>query len=145
MAYLWWFLIALLLAVVEVVSVDFFFLMLAIAAAAAGVGSFFGLGLWAQITIFAIVSAVLLVTLRPWARKVLENSVPDTKLNFQALLGQEAVVEENVSSAGGRVRLAGDTWTAVAADDQVFTPGEVVIVKEIAGASVVVSRPHTQD
>lgn len=141
MAYLWWFLIALLLAVVEVVSVDFFFLMLAIAAAAAGVGSFFGLGLWAQLAIFAVVSIVLLVTLRPWARRVLENSVPDTKLNFQALLGQEAVVEETVNATAGRVRLAGDTWTATAEAEEFYQPGEKVVVKEIAGASVVVARP----
>lgn len=119
---------------------DFFFLMLAIAAGFAGIASLLGFGFGAQIAVFAVVSAVLLLTLRPWARRFLANSVPDTKLNFQAFLGAEAVVETTVSSEGGRVRLAGDSWTAIAAEGQVFAPGETVYVTELSGASVVVSQ-----
>lgn len=146
MAFLWWFLIALALAVIEVISVDLFFLTLAIAASAAGIASFFGLGLWWQITIFAIVSLILLLTLRPWAKKLLEKSVPNTKLNFQALLGQSAVVEETVSAEDGRVRLAGDTWTAITYDGVMLPVGTVTYVVEIKGATVVVSqtKPHVQ-
>lgn len=146
MAFLWWFLIALALAVIEVISVDLFFLTLAIAAGAAGIASFFGLGLWWQITIFAIVSLILLLTLRPWAKKLLEKSVPNTKLNFQALLGQSAVVEETVSAEDGRVRLAGDTWTAITHDGVMLPVGTVTYVVEIKGATVVVSqtKPHVQ-
>ncbi|MDO5060630.1 MAG: NfeD family protein [Actinomycetaceae bacterium] len=146
MAFLWWFLIALALAVIEVISVDLFFLTLAIAASAAGIASFFGLGLWWQIAIFAIVSVVLLLTLRPWAKKLLEKSVPNTKLNFQALLGQSAVVEEPVSAEDGRVRLAGDTWTAITHDGALLPVGTVTYVVEIKGATVVVSqaKPHVQ-
>lgn len=146
MAFLWWFLIALALAVIEVISVDLFFLTLAIAASAAGIASFFGLGLWWQITIFAIVSLILLLTLRPWAKKLLEKSVPNTKLNFQALLGQSAVVEETVSAEDGRVRLAGDTWTAITHDGVMLPVGTVTYVVEIKGATVVVSqtKPHVQ-
>lgn len=146
MAFLWWFLIALALAVIEVISVDLFFLTLAIAAGAAGIASFFGLGLWWQITIFAIVSLILLLTLRPWAKKLLEKSVPNTKLNFQALLGQSAVVEETVSAEDGRVRLAGDTWTAITHDGVMLPVGTVTYVVEIKGATVVVSqtKSHVQ-
>ncbi|MCS4484255.1 NfeD family protein [Gleimia sp. 6138-11-ORH1] len=140
MSFLWWFLIALLLAVLEVISVDLFFLTLAIAATAAGVGSYFGLDLWWQIGIFAVVSVVLLLTLRPWARKLLEKSVPDTKLNFQALLGQAVQVEAAVNDTDGRVRLAGDTWTAVTKDSRVLEVGETAYVVEIKGATVVVSE-----
>lgn len=114
--------------------------MLAISAGAAGITSLLGFDLTAQIIVFAVVAIVLLLTLRPWARRVLERSVPNTRLNFHALLGQEALVEETVTGEGGRVRLAGDTWTALTKDEVDLEVGEVVYVNEIAGASVVVSR-----
>ncbi len=53
--------------------------------------------------------------------------------------GRSAVVLERVDGTGGRIKLAGEVWSARTLDaDTSFEPGQSVDVVEIDGATAVV-------
>lgn len=64
------------LGVVEMLTVDLIFLMFAGGAVAAMLAALLGGPLWVQILVFALVSVVLLLGVRPYARRALERSLP---------------------------------------------------------------------
>ncbi|WP_413450269.1 NfeD family protein [Georgenia phoenicis] len=140
MAWLWWLGGALVLGVVEMLTVDLIFLMFAGGALAAGGVAMLGAPLWAQILTFAVVSAVLLVAVRPWALGYLKRSTPDTLTNVAAHVGRSAEVLVDVTDRAGRVKLAGEVWTARAAEPGSLLPtGTTVQVVRIDGATAVVA------
>lgn len=130
---------AVLLAVVEVVAVNLVFLMLAGGALAASLTALLGGPVWAQVLVFAAVSVVLLVGVRPWALRHLRRSSPELETNVAAQIGRTAVVLLDVTAHAGRVKLAGEVWTARAADPGAVLPtGSTVRVVRIEGATAVV-------
>lgn len=53
--------------------------------------------------------------------------------------GKQAVVLERVDGSGGRVKLAGEVWSARALDtDRAYEVGQEVDVVEIEGATAIV-------
>ena len=139
MAWVAWLAAAILLVVVEVLTVDLIFLMLAAGALAATVAALLGAPVGIQVLVFAVVSVVLLVAVRPWALRVFRRSVPETLTNVAAHVGRPAVVVMDVSAHAGRVKLAGEVWTARSADPAAVLPvGTSVRVVRIDGATAVV-------
>lgn len=134
-----WVALALVLGVVEVVAVEFVFLMFALGALAAAVVSALGAPLWAQVLAFSAVSGILLAAVRPWALRAFHRSVPETATNIAAHVGRSAVVVLDVTAHAGRVKLAGEVWTARAArPEDVIPAGSTVRVVRIEGATAVV-------
>ena len=139
MAWLWWLGGALVLGVVEMLTVDLIFLMFAGGALAAMLVALLGAPGWAQILVFAAVSLVLLLAVRPWAKQMLDRSSPDSVTNVAAHVGREATVLVDVTDRAGRVKLVGEVWTARAARPGVVLPtGTTVRVVRIDGAIAVV-------
>lgn len=138
---MWWLIwigAALLLGILEFVTVDLFFLTLAVAALIAGGAGAFGLGAIAQIIIFIVSSLVLLVLVRPWAKNLLQKSTPDIVTNAQAYAGKTAVVTAPLVGEGGRVRIGGEIWSARGQEGHIFPVGSEVRVIQIDGATAVV-------
>ena len=136
----WWLVIALVLAAVEIATVDLIFLMLAGAAVAAGISQLLGLELLGQGIVFAIVALVLLGLVRPWAKNFLQRRTPDVLTNAQALVGKPALVTQLVTVNGGQVRLDGEIWSArlAPATAAALAVGTPVTVMHIDGATAVV-------
>lgn len=133
-----WLVAALVLGIVEVLTVDLVFIMLALAALVAALAAALGLGLAGQIVVFVLVSVALLLLVRPWAKDHLRRSTPDVRTNAQALVGLEAVALTRLSGQDGRVRLAGETWSARSDDGAEIGAGTHVRVVSIDGATAVV-------
>jgi membrane protein implicated in regulation of membrane protease activity len=107
------------------------------AAAAAGVSALGGGPIWSTIT-FAAVSAVLLFVIRPIARRHRRPRAAELS-GVAALVGREAVVLEEVHGGDGRVKLAGEIWSARSYDGSTtFPAGSKVQVLEIDGATALV-------
>lgn len=137
-AWLIWLIAAGVLAIAETLSVDFVLLMIAGGAlAGAGVAAVGG-PIALQFAAFAV-SAVGLVTLvRPMAKRRLELPIHQ-RTGLDALIGRTAVVIRTVDQHGGRVKLAGEEWSAETYDPtQVLEVGQAVRVMEIRGAAAVV-------
>lgn len=140
MAWLWWLGGALLLGVVEMLTVDLIFLMFAGGALAAGGVALLGAPFWAQVLAFAVVASVLLLAVRPWALARLKATTPDTLTNVAAHVGRSAEVVQDVTEHAGRVKLVGEVWTARAdRPGVVLHAGTTVQVVRIDGATAVVA------
>jgi membrane protein implicated in regulation of membrane protease activity len=133
-----WVVAAVVLGIIEVTTLSLVFAMFAGGAlAAAGVAAL-GFGIPFQVLAFCVISVALLGVVRPIARRhMLTDSTP--RMGVSALVGAKAVVLERVDAHDGRVKLAGEVWTARSYDeDQVLEPGQSVDVMEIRGATALV-------
>ena len=131
---------ALLLGVIEMLTVDLVLVMFAGGALVAGGLAAAGAPLWVQIIGFAVTSTLLLLALRPWLLRHLRVRVPLAETNAAAHVGREAVVVLPVTEHSGRVKLAGEVWTARTDDPGTIAAGDEVTVVKIEGATAVVTR-----
>ena len=93
-----------------------------------------------QMCIFLIASALLLVFTRKFVDKL--KSKNDTKTNVDALIGQTAVVTDDISNieSKGAVKLRGMEWSARSADGNPIEKEAYVTVKEIDGVKLIVDK-----
>jgi membrane protein implicated in regulation of membrane protease activity len=138
-AWLAWAIAALLLAIGEILTPGLFFLgPVALAAVAAAIAAVAGAAVWLQIIVFAGASLASVGILRPIARAHLHMPAA-LRTGTAALVGAPAVVLQRVDQHGGRVRIAGEEWSARAfMPDQVLEPGTRVEVVKIEGATALV-------
>lgn len=130
---------AVLLGVAEMFSLDLILGMLAVGALAGLVTSLAG-GAFVLSFLVAIITAVgMLALVRPGLVARLHTG-PDLQLGHGKLVGQQGVVTETVTALEpGRIRLAGEIWTAQPYDENItIAPGETVEVFEIRGATAYV-------
>lgn len=134
-----WLVVALVLGGLEIASLDLVLLMLAVGAAGGAVVAGVGLGVPIQLVVAAAVAAFGLAVVRPTAvRHVRQGQLHAT--GTAALVGREAVVLAAVDAGpAGRIRLAGEVWSARAYDGSgIIEAGQTVDVVEIVGATAVV-------
>jgi len=138
-AWAWWFVVAGILILGEMLTTTLLLGMVALGAVAAAVTSLVGGNFVLQVSAFAIVSLALLLLVRPVARRHLRTPV-ELRSGVSALLGAEAEVLAVVDARDGRIKLSGETWSARSADgESVFAPGATVHVVEISGATALVA------
>ena len=137
-AWVWWLVAAVGLGIPLVLTAMPEFGMLAVGAVAGAVVAAFGGGLTLQVLVFAVVSSALVAVVRPLARRSRQHR-PELATGIDALRGRQATVVETVDGQGGRIKLAGEIWSARALDgSQTYPPGTQVDVVEIDGATAVV-------
>ncbi|KPI27215.1 protein of unknown function DUF107 [Actinobacteria bacterium OV450] len=137
-AWLWWLIGAVGLGIPLVLTAMPEFGMFAVGALAAAVTAAFGGGPVAQVLVFVTVSVALVAVVRPIANRHREQR-PQHRTGIDALKGRSALVLERVDGRGGRIKLAGEIWSARTLDaDSSFEPGQQVDVVEIDGATAVV-------
>ncbi|MEV1118008.1 NfeD family protein [Actinosynnema sp. NPDC049800] len=137
-AWLVWLLLGLLLGTVEAFTFTAALGILGgaalLTAGAAGVG----LPLPAQFVVFAVVSALGLLLVRPLARDHLRRP-RSARFGVDALVGESGYVLREVTRHDGRVRIAGEEWTARPFDDALVIPeGVTVQVLRISGSTAFV-------
>ncbi|AZS88106.1 NfeD family protein [Streptomyces griseoviridis] len=137
-AWVWWLVCAAALGIPLVVTAMPEFAMLAAGAlAAAGVAGSGGGGIL-QVLVFAGVSVALIAVVRPIANRH-RHQRPQHVTGIDALKGRQAVVLERVDGSGGRIKLAGEVWSARALDGgRAYDAGQEVDVVDIEGATAIV-------
>ncbi|WP_326695121.1 NfeD family protein [Streptomyces sp. NBC_01766] len=137
-AWVWWLIGAAGLGIPLVITAMPEFGMLAVGAIAASGVAGLGGDLVAQVLVFVIVSVALIAVVRPIANRH-RFQRPELATGIDALKGRQAVVLERVDGSGGRIKLAGEIWSARSLDtDTSYEPGQQVDVVEIDGATAVV-------
>ncbi|MFF3505195.1 MULTISPECIES: NfeD family protein [unclassified Streptomyces] len=137
-AWVWWLVGAAALGIPLVVTAMPEFGMLAVGAVAAAVAAGLGLGTVAQVLVFLAVSVALIAVVRPIAARH-SRQRPQLVTGVDALKGKQAVVLERVDGSGGRIKLAGEVWSARALDtDHAYEVGQEVDVVDIEGATAIV-------
>ncbi len=143
--HLWagWLALAVLFAVLELVSLDLFLIMLAGGALVGSVTAALGGPLPLQFVLAMITSVGLLAVIRPSVVRRLHQG-PTLRTGADALIGKHAtVLRELAHNTPGRVKIGGEEWTAEPYDeDDRIEAGEVVDVVQIKGATAYVLRIH---
>jgi membrane protein implicated in regulation of membrane protease activity len=138
-AWVWWLIGAAGLGIPLVVTAMPEFGMFAVGAVAASVVAGLGGGIVAQVLVFVVVSVALIAVVRPIAARHSAQR-PQLASGIDALKGRQAVVLERVDGSGdGRIKLAGEIWSARALDaGQAYEVGQEVDVVDIDGATAIV-------
>ena len=141
--YMWiaWLVLAFLFIIIELLTLEFTFLMLAAGSLIGGLGvNLLGGPWWLQIGIAAVISALLLFTIRPLLLRPLHKDQPLARTNVDALYGMEGRVASPFVQDAGSVKLDnGETWTARLAsafEGTPLVPGDRVVVETVRGATV---------
>ncbi len=132
MAIYLWLIAAIVLVIVEIVTAGFGSICFAIGAGFAALVAALGGNITWQIIVFAVVSMLTFIFLRPVVMRFLDKRSKDVKTNADALVGRRGMVSERIDAAQhtGRVAIDGDDWKAVTSDGSVIEKGtEVEIVK----------------
>ena len=95
--------------------------------------------LWLQITLFVVVSGVLLALLWPLAKKFLNSKV--TATNVDSVVGSVGRVTADIDNveARGQVKLGGMEWTARSTSGDPISVGTEVRVDRVEGVKVYVT------
>jgi membrane protein implicated in regulation of membrane protease activity len=136
-----WALLAVALAVGELLTPGLFFLgPVALAATAAATADVLGAGTVGALVVFIIGSLASLAVLRPIARRHVRLPAL-SRTGTDALVGRKALVTQRVDVHAGRVRIGGEEWSARAyVDDQVLEEGQTVDIIQIDGATALVAE-----
>ncbi|SDL41794.1 NfeD family protein [Streptomyces indicus] len=136
--WVWWLIGAVVLGIALVITAMPELGMLSAGAVAAAVTYGLGGDVVLQVVVFAAVSIALIAVVRPVAARH-KAQRPQLATGVDALKGKQAVVLERVDGRGGRIKLAGEVWSARALDAaQTYDVGQQVDVVEIDGATAVV-------
>lgn len=137
-AWVAWLIAAAALAGLELLSLDLVLLMIAAGALGGAAVAALGAPLLLAVGAAVAVSLVGLVAVRPVAVRHLELGPPH-RTGTAALVGREAVVTVPVTGESGRVKLAGEIWSARNYEaDGTIAAGAAVDVVSIDGATAVV-------
>jgi membrane protein implicated in regulation of membrane protease activity len=137
-AWVWWLIGAAALGIPLVITAMPEFGMLSAGAVAGAVTAGLGGGMVMQVLVFAAVSVALIAVVRPIAARHSAQR-PLLATGIEALKGKQAVVVERVDGSGGRIKLAGEIWSARSLDEsESYEPGRHVDVVDIEGATAIV-------
>lgn len=133
-----WLVIALVCIAIEVFTTDFTFLMLAGGALVATGAATATDNIWIQVIAFGVVSILLLLLVRPWAKN--RFNVRGSRVgSAQVLIGKHAIAVTDIDESAGRVKIVGDVWSARSSSG--FIPqGSDVTVVDLEGVTAVVIR-----
>jgi membrane protein implicated in regulation of membrane protease activity len=144
--YLWiiWLVFVVVCVIIEVLTLEFTFMMVAAGSLVGGLGAnLLGAEWWVQILAAAVISGLLLFTIRPLLLKTLDRGVEPARTNVDALMGMTARVTAAFADGAGYVKLAnGETWTARLAPQHetlALAEGDRVVVTRIDGATAEVA------
>ena len=132
-----WLLIAIVLVVIEAVTVGLFTIWFAVGSVVAMFAALLSAELWLQIVLFSAVSILMLIFTKPLVKKRL--MVKEEKTNADRIIAKEATVTEAIepNAATGQVKVMGQVWSAKA--ELPIAVGEKVVVTAIEGVKAVVA------
>lgn len=135
-----WLAILVVMAVIEIITLGLTTVWFAGGALVAFVFSLFGVPIPLQITVFVVVSLVLLFATRPIAVKYFNNG--RLKTNAEGLIGKYGIVLEDINNlhAVGLVQVDGMEWSARATDESTIEKGQEVIIRAISGVKLIVEE-----
>ena len=137
-----WIALAIVLIVVECLTVQLLSIWTGISAAVTAVlvAIFPSIPVPVQILIFLLLSAALLAATRPFVKKFLRRK-KGQETNLELLMDQPAVVVETINNiaGAGQIKIQGKIWSARSIDNTEIPVDTVVIFRKIEGNKAIVS------
>ncbi|MEO6247018.1 MAG: NfeD family protein [Sphingomicrobium sp.] len=132
----WWAIGGVLLLIAEVIAPGFFLIFFGVAAIATGLFALlFGLGVEAQLILFALYTAVAVLAGRRFYARPRGGHSPKLNDRTAQLTGRVVTVVQAIGVEGGRVRLGDSEWSARGASSAV---GDQVVIRAVEGNCLIV-------
>lgn len=137
-----WLIAAILLIIFEIFSATFGAICFAIGAGFSALAAGLGANVTWQIIVFAVVSMLTFIFLRPIVMRFLDRKSKDVKTNADAIIGRKGVVSERIDAEQhtGRVAIDGDDWKAVSEDGSAIEKGTTVEIVKLDSIIVTVKQ-----
>ncbi|MBQ7036320.1 MAG: NfeD family protein [Clostridia bacterium] len=135
-----WAAVLVLMLILEASTAALVSVWFAVGAFCALISAFFGAVFGVQISVFLVVSGLMLAFLLPYTRR--KMAARKTATNADRIIGAEAVVTEEIDEIAGtgQIRVMGAVWSAKSKSGARIPVGEKVKVEEISGVKAVVVR-----
>jgi len=142
-AYLWiiWLSIFVLAIIIEAITSDLTSIWFAGGAMIALIISFIpDVAWWIEVIVFIVISTVMILGLRPVAKKLLKTNI--TNSNIDEMAGKKGIMVKGYDELNhGEVKINDVVWTAIGADESKAIPqGTKVVVVAVNGNKLIV-RP----
>ncbi|WP_242945810.1 NfeD family protein [Anaerobranca californiensis] len=125
----------------ELFTTSFFLIWFAIGAFFGLIFSLLGAGDVIQLTVFAVVSGILILNSHKIVKRFVYKNSNEVKTNVDALVGKTAIVLQKIDNRENRglVRLGGEQWSATSyEEDLVINEGSKVEVVKVEGVRLIV-------
>jgi membrane protein implicated in regulation of membrane protease activity len=137
---MWWIWIAMaaILLIAEIFTAGFFLLWFSIGAAGAGILAMLGVGTTAQLIVFILLSCILFVFGRRFAKMVTVNQPPG--IGADRFIGQIGyIIEEIDNNAGkGRAKVGADEWRVMSENGEILGVNTLIEIIRIDGTKAIV-------
>ena len=132
-----WFIVFLIMLVIEIVTVNLVSIWFAIGALAAMLTAYFTESIVIQIVVFIVVSILTLIITKPLVKKFKGFDITPT--NSDRVIGKTGeVTKSNGKNNNGEVKIFGNTWTATSKEE--LKVGDKVKVLGIDGVKLIVEK-----
>lgn len=140
-----WIAILIVMVIIEIITLGLTTIWFAGGALVAFIAGLLGANIPLQVTLFVVVSLVLLAGTRPFAVKFLNKN--RTRTNSESLIGATGIVLADIDNlhATGQVQVNGLEWTARSADDTRIGKGKEVLIQEISGVKLIVKEKREME
>ncbi len=140
---IFWLVVMILFLILEMITISLVSIWFVGGSLAAFLVSFAVTNIWIEAGVFLGVSLVLLLLIRPMARKLGVKQKDQIRSGAQALVGKRALVTETIDNlhATGAVQVNGQFWSAKAVDDdEIIRKDTVVMISEVDGVRLAVKK-----
>ncbi len=140
MEMIFWLILFVVLLIIEIATMGLTTIWFAGGAFVAFLAAHMGFDVVVQVLVFLIVSILLLVLTRPIAVKFFNQE--RQKTNAESLIGQKAVVKEEINTlqATGRVEVNGMEWSAKTEGPDIIEADTIVMIHGIQGVKLIVEK-----
>jgi membrane protein implicated in regulation of membrane protease activity len=137
-----WLVVAIVLAVAEILTAGFFIIWFALGAGVAVIAALLGLNIYWQIGFFLLISLLLVVFTRPLVERFVHRQDSGVKTNLEALKGKEGLVTEPIDnlSGTGQVKVQGEIWSARCTGGDQLPAGTRIVVAGLDGVRLIVQE-----
>ena len=138
MEYALWIVLMVALIIVEASTLGLVCIWFAIGALSAAVSKLLGATIFYQTVTFVIVSAISLGATKPLVKKL--RGKGKTATNADMVIGKTGIVIEEITNDkfAGKVKVAGQQWSAITADGSEIPKNSKITVLKIEGVKLVV-------
>lgn len=128
--------------IMEIATVGFMIFWLGVAALIVCLVSLFTANIFVQMSIFVVLSALLLLCTRPFVEKFVIKKDEKVITNAYSIIGKEAIVTSSfdTSSKVGQIKIGSEKWTAKSVNDEILNEGDKVKIETIDGVKAIVSK-----
>jgi membrane protein implicated in regulation of membrane protease activity len=139
-AFWFWVIVAIVFAIVEIMTVAFFAVFISIGALGAAIVSLLGFNGLVQAIVLAVLGVAGILIARPFLVDRLHIGRPTLRSGADSMVGQQAVLLEPILGVGqpGHIKISGELWPAMTEDGSPVPVNTLVVVTALRSTTLIV-------